>query len=108
MARTHARSPSPAKEQEDSPTVKKLKSVHVSEGDPTNCFANELLTPHNIHRLNQEYANSEPYKYCRVDKLFQDSLLESVKDECLSELRFTTKETDIYRVCAVVCFLSKH
>ncbi|KAI0773431.1 Oxoglutarate and iron-dependent oxygenase degradation C-term-domain-containing protein [Irpex lacteus] len=101
MARTHSRSPSPARDQAESPTVKKIKSSHTpttAEADPTPYFANELLTPQNIHRLNQEYANSEPYKYCKVDKLFQDELLESVKDECLAELRFTTKETDIYKV----------
>lgn len=66
--------------------------------DPTPYFAPDLLAPATIHRLNGEYATSEPYKYCRVEKLFQDDLLVGVKDEILSELSFTEKETDIYKV----------
>ncbi|CAL1701001.1 unnamed protein product [Somion occarium] len=66
--------------------------------DPTPHFAPEVLHPNNIHRLNSEYASSEPYRYAVVDKLFQDDLLKSVKDEILSELSFTEKETDIYKV----------
>lgn len=103
MVLTHERSPSPAPE---SPTqAKRLKKNHLSStsdaaviADPEPYFAPELLHPANIHRLNNEYATSEPYKYCRVDKLFQDDLLASVKDEILSELSFTEKETDIYKV----------
>lgn len=103
MVLTHERSPSPAPE---SPTqTKRLKKNHLSStsdpaviADPEPYFAPELLHPANIHRLNSEYATSEPYKYCRVDKLFQDDLLASVKDEILSELSFTEKETDIYKV----------
>ncbi|KAI0702912.1 Oxoglutarate and iron-dependent oxygenase degradation C-term-domain-containing protein [Cytidiella melzeri] len=107
MVRTHARSPSPSRDTDESPTLKRIKSSHNSispltesqvSADPTPYFANELLSPHNIHRLNQEYAASQPFKYCKVEKLFQDDLLKGVKDECLSELRFTQKETDIYKV----------
>jgi hypothetical protein len=57
-----------------------------------------LLTDENVERLRKEYANNEPFKYARVETLFQDDLLKKVKEECLSRLSFTEKETDIYRV----------
>lgn len=101
MAATHQRSASPAL-CEQSP--KRAKTGHngavsSSDQDSTSYFASGLLAPNTIHRLNNEYANSEPYKYCKVDKLFEDELLVAVKDEILAELSFTEKETDIYKVC---------
>ncbi|KIP09151.1 hypothetical protein PHLGIDRAFT_29143 [Phlebiopsis gigantea 11061_1 CR5-6] len=100
MAATHQRSASPAL-CEQSP--KRAKTGHngavsSSDSDSTSYFASGLLAPNTIHRLNNEYANSEPYKYCKVDKLFEDELLVAVKDEILAELSFTEKETDIYKV----------
>ena len=61
-----------------------------------------LLDKENVQRLRQEYAESEPFKYARVETLFQDDLLRKVKDECVGHLSFTEKETDIYRVSASV------
>lgn len=58
-----------------------------------------LLNEENVVRLRQEYVDSEPFKYARVETLFQDDLLRNVKDECITHLSFTEKETDIYRVC---------
>ena len=102
MARTHARSPSPGANQS---ILKRLKIDGAAPGadqailkDPTPHFAQDLFNPNTVHRLHKSYAESEPYKYALVEKLFQDDLLEKVKDECLSELHFTEKETDIYRV----------
>ena len=57
-----------------------------------------LLTDENVEGLREEYENNEPFKYARIETLFQDDLLKKVKDECLSHLSFTEKETDIYRV----------
>lgn len=62
-----------------------------------------LLTDENVGRLRDEYANNEPFKYARVETLFQNDLLKKVKDECLDHLCFTEKETDIYRVSPVLC-----
>ena len=55
-----------------------------------------------MERLRREYAESEPFKYATVETLFQDDLLRKVKDECLTHLSFTEKETDIYRVSASI------
>ena len=83
-----------------------MKMSHISSSsngkgasdDPTPYFAPEVLNPNTIHRLHTEYAASAPFKHAIVDKLFQDEILMGVKDECLSELSFTEKETDIYKV----------
>jgi hypothetical protein len=64
------------------------------------CFAPDLLDADNVDRLATSYASSEPFKHALVDKLFRDDFLQKVKDECLSELHFTEKETDIYKVHA--------
>lgn len=66
--------------------------------DPETHFASELFSPNNIHRLHMEYVSSEPFRHVIVEKLFQDELLKKVKDEALSELSFSEKETDIYKV----------
>ena len=65
-------------------------------------LASGLLNEENVARLRHEYATNEPFKYARVEALFQDSLLRKVKDECMTHLSFTEKETDIYRVRAFV------
>ena len=120
--RTHERSPSPSSDANaaaadtasaDGPALlKRLKSSHISDppaappgagasasADPTPHFAPDLFAPANIHRLHTEYDASAPFKHTVVDKLFQDDLLQRVKDEALAELSFSEKETDIYKVC---------
>ncbi|KAG6910130.1 hypothetical protein DXG01_012889 [Tephrocybe rancida] len=97
MARTHSRSQSP-----DSVT-KKLKTSHItpsssSSKDSTPHFAHNLFDHNTTAKLHAGYIANEPFKFAVVEKLFQDDLLKMVKDECLSELSFTEKETDIYKV----------
>lgn len=97
------RSQSPDPDQEPS-LLKRLKSSHISDAtppstaDPTPHFAPDLFGPSNIHRLHTDYDASGPFKHVVVEKLFQDDLLQRVKDEALSELSFSEKETDIYKV----------
>ena len=103
---TADRSPSPQPDSEPS-LLKRLKSSHISDvapastADPTPHFAPDLFGPSNIHRLHTEYDTSGPFKHVVVDKLFQDDLLQRVKDEALSELSFSEKETDIYKASTV-------
>ncbi|KAG6856779.1 hypothetical protein H0H87_000747 [Tephrocybe sp. NHM501043] len=97
MAHTHSRSQSPES------VTKKLKTSHISanpssSSDPTTQFANHLFDHNTTAKLHAGYIANEPFKYAVVEKLFQDDLLKNVKDECLSELSFTEKETDIYKV----------
>ncbi|KAF9559662.1 hypothetical protein CPC08DRAFT_708705 [Agrocybe pediades] len=120
MARTRDRSPSPDPSPSPTSLLKKPKTSHspsepppqkmptpppalsteslIVVNDPTPHFANDLFDHNNIARLNSDYAESGPFKYSIVEKLFQDDLLKKVKDECLTELNFTEKETDIYKV----------
>lgn len=71
-----------------------------AQGDRENVsrFHNGLFEHENISRLHSSYAASAPFKHTVVDKLFQHDLLVNVKEECLRELSFTEKETDIYKV----------
>ena len=119
--RTHQRSPSPPSpdggHEAEPALLKRLKSSHISDvssasgsgagasaasTDPTPHFSQDLFAPANIHRLHTEYAASAPFKHTLVEKLFQDDLLQKVKDEALAELSFSEKETDIYKVRARV------
>ena len=105
MARTRERSASPG----PAGSPKRLKVSHppphksaIKPLTPTDAvrarFANNIFDHNYISLLSSAYRTSEPYKHAIVDKLFQDDLLVNVKDECLSQLSFTEKETDIYKV----------
>lgn len=110
MAKTHPRSPSP---EPKTAGLKRPKIGHpspitaapASDPEPANhpedaiaCFAPDLLDADNVGTLAASYSSSEPFKHALVGKLFRDDFLQKVKDECLSELHFTEKETDIYKV----------
>lgn len=99
MVRTHPRSPSP-EPSTGSSILKKPKTTHTPSpfSDPTPHFASNVLSAETVQKLHASYITSEPFKYAVVDKLFDDELLGKVKDECLRELSFTEKETDIYKV----------
>ncbi|KAG2156423.1 nuclear protein [Suillus clintonianus] len=84
-----------------SDSLKRLKTTHsllTPTVDHESTFYTGLFRPENVQQLCQTYAGSEPFKYAIVDKLFQDDLLVNVKDECMNELSFTERETDIYKV----------
>lgn len=120
MARTHDRSQSPAPASIDphghESALKRLKTTHTPTADappvafcpsaalpaPAECdaahFADGLLNPSTVQTLRAAYAASEPFKHAVLDKLVQEELLLGVKDECLKQLSFTLKETDIYKV----------
>lgn len=106
MANGHARSPSV--DASETRTTKKAKTTHGNDVptlaerlDPTPRFATGLLEENSIQALHDKYKTSGPYLHAVVDKLFQDDLLASVKDELIGQLCFTEKETDIYKVCAI-------
>lgn len=99
MARSHSRPSSP------DPAAKRIKRVHhssngitTSEAELPGLFATDVLDSSNVAKLHKSYLESEPFHYALIRKLFQDDLLKKVKDECLGELSFTEKETDIYKV----------
>ena len=99
---SRSRSPQPKRQKVTHDTTPNSPSVANTDETSTEFCAENLvsglLTEENVERLRKEYAESEPYKYAKVETLFQDDLLRKVKDECLTHLSFTEKETDIYRV----------
>ncbi|KAG1752418.1 nuclear protein [Suillus paluster] len=101
MTQVRERSPSP--ERSSDSLLKRLKTTHPSltstvDHDSESLFYTGLFRPENVQQLHQAYAGNEPFKYAIVEKLFQDDLLKNVKDECMNELSFTERETDIYKV----------
>ena len=101
MPSTHPRS-EPAIEHR---FTKKLKTSHVNKEQPrsiSSYFADGVLDATHAVNLGAKYRESNPFLYAVVDKLFQDDLLSQVKDECIGELSFTEKETDIYKVGILV------
>ena len=82
------------------PSKKKLKTSHDSNDDDlANCFASGVLDPESVNHFNESYRSSGPFLHAVIDKLFKDDLISKAKDECIGELSFTEKETDIYKVC---------
>ncbi|EJD00945.1 uncharacterized protein FOMMEDRAFT_147631 [Fomitiporia mediterranea MF3/22] len=83
---------------DDSPpnTVPDASNGHLHH--PKDYFADGVLDVSNVDRLKASYRSSEPFLHAVIDKLFQNDLLSKVKDECVGELSFTEKETDIYKV----------
>lgn len=102
MARTHPRDASPDAETDDTvKLIKRLKTSLDTPSDPTDPaphFASGLFDHNNIARLYSAYNTADPFKHALVEKLFQDDLLVKVKEECISQLSFSEKETDIYKV----------
>lgn len=95
----------------ESPDARKLAKRHKSSHEPApgyaSCFAEGVLDDATVERLNRDYRQSNPFLHAVVDQLFQDDLLTNVKDECIGELSFTEKQTDIYRVCRRYCFTER-
>ncbi|KAI9220189.1 Oxoglutarate and iron-dependent oxygenase degradation C-term-domain-containing protein [Blastocladiella britannica] len=61
-------------------------------------FADGLLTDATISSLAASFASSGPYLHSVVPALVQPDLLRTVRDEIVTALHFTEKETDIYKV----------
>ncbi|KAL0084625.1 Oxoglutarate and iron-dependent oxygenase degradation C-term-domain-containing protein [Phycomyces blakesleeanus] len=61
-------------------------------------FHKGLMDPQNRDRLQKACQESEPYKHCAIERLVNDELLRKVYEEIGASLRFTLKETDIYKV----------
>ncbi|KAH8834198.1 Oxoglutarate and iron-dependent oxygenase degradation C-term-domain-containing protein [Flagelloscypha sp. PMI_526] len=78
--------------------LKKAPSAPKSSISPVDAFAPGLLDHNSIARFNSFYSKAAPFKHAVVDQLFADDLLRKVKDECLNELSFSEKETDIYKI----------
>lgn len=61
-------------------------------------FRQGLFDPSVLADYASQYAKSEPYKHAVIHDLFDDRLLRSVRDEIRTNVSFTPKETDIYKI----------
>jgi Rps23 Pro-64 3,4-dihydroxylase Tpa1-like proline 4-hydroxylase len=91
MPPSRTRSPSP-----EGPAKRQKLDDDVKANFHPSIFDSELA-----ETQAKEYQGSAPFKHCQINALFQDDLLENVKDECIRELAFTEKETDIYKVNSI-------
>lgn len=72
---------------------KRQKTENISEK-----FRTELFEKESTQAIEQAFKQSKPYLHCKIDKLVNDNLLRRVRKEILSNISFTLKETDIYKV----------
>ncbi|GAA6059717.1 hypothetical protein JCM10212_000245 [Sporobolomyces blumeae] len=87
---------SPSSPREE-PLAKRQKTSAATDRNATP-FHPSLLEPANVDRLERAHAESQPYKHAVIDKLFDEAFLKKARDEITSQLSFTEKETDIYKI----------
>lgn len=78
--------------------VKKLDSSVTETEDIRPSFNSKIFEEEFRRGLKQQIADSQPYRWGTIEALMNDDLLRSVRKEILSEIHFTKKETDIYKV----------
>jgi Rps23 Pro-64 3,4-dihydroxylase Tpa1-like proline 4-hydroxylase len=66
--------------------------------NPETKFHTGLLEEESASTIEKAFKESKPYLHCKIDTLVNDDLLRKVRKEILSNLHFTLKETDIYKV----------
>ncbi|EPB83134.1 hypothetical protein HMPREF1544_10119 [Mucor circinelloides 1006PhL] len=66
--------------------------------NPEEKFHKGLMEAESTAIIEKEFKESKPYLHCKIDTLINDDLLRKVRKEILSNLHFTLKETDIYKV----------
>lgn len=86
-----------------SPPKKKLKATIQKEDLLTenyilNNLNKDILTPEFVSEKVKEIEASTPYEWGYLEKPFNPDLLNKIRKEIESNISFTEKETDIYRV----------
>lgn len=69
-----------------------------SEAEIAAFFNSKVWRPENQQTIRADVAASQPYRWGTITELMDDTLLRQVRKEVLSEIAFTKKETDIYKV----------
>lgn len=76
-----------------------VKRIKTEESNSVkNKFFPGLFDQESRDTIRKAVQISQPYPHCKISKLINDDLLRRVHKEIFSELNFTTKETDIYKV----------
>lgn len=84
-------------------TNKRQKLDDIKEKFHTGLFEEASITT-----IEKAFKESKPYLHCKIDTLVNDQLLRNVRQEILSNISFTLKETDIYKVKIEETSISKN
>lgn len=74
------------------------KQLAMEDDKMKNLFNQKIWDPKFQNDLTETIAKSEPYNWGSITDLVDDDLLRSVRKEIETEIHFTLKETDIYKV----------
>lgn len=83
---------------EDTEDSKKKLDSQLKLSDIKSLFNQKIWPKEYQDNLRDEITESQPYRWGTIEELFEDNLLRQVRTEVLSEIAFTKKETDIYKV----------
>jgi Rps23 Pro-64 3,4-dihydroxylase Tpa1-like proline 4-hydroxylase len=61
-------------------------------------FQSHVFEPSFTSQIKQSIIDSQPYHWGTIKNLIDDDLLRNVRKEIMSEIEFTRKETDIYKI----------
>lgn len=76
----------------------KKPKISLSHDEVKKRFRKGLLEKDVLKSYTDEYAASAPYKHAVIHELVDDQLLRSVRQEVTTNVEFTPKETDIYKI----------
>lgn len=76
----------------------KKQETQFSHEDIHSFLNSKIFASDFQNELQAEIKASQPYRWGTVKELVDDTLLRNVRKEVLSEIAFTKKETDIYKV----------
>ncbi|KAL3232937.1 hypothetical protein RNJ44_04853 [Nakaseomyces bracarensis] len=74
------------------------KQIQLEEDKVKSLFNEKLWTKEYREELKNQIDTSAPYHWGNIHQLVSDDLLRSVRKEIETEIHFTKKETDIYKV----------
>ncbi|KAI0013420.1 Oxoglutarate and iron-dependent oxygenase degradation C-term-domain-containing protein [Xylariaceae sp. FL0662B] len=77
---------------------KKKSKTSLPDEEAKKRFRKGLFDKKVLEEYTQGYAKSTPYKHSVIHELIDDKLLRTVREEIKSNVSFTPKETDIYKI----------
>lgn len=88
----------PSNADDDRPDIKRMKKEEIPTTSVKEKFFPGLFDQSSRDAIRKSVQASQPYPHCKISKLINDDLLRRVHKEIYSNLNFTNKETDIYKV----------
>lgn len=80
------------------PIMQNSKQLALEEDKVKSLFNPKIWDPEYQNQLKDEITNAQPYNWGTIIDLVDDDLLRAVRKEIETEIHFTKKETDIYKV----------